>query len=291
MSVAAGAQCMQCYLERNMTLARQLGDEEQATRFFKAMLQMFLEAPQGVSAPWYAPQTAKLLNEIYGIGLDRYRQEKADSNTFVLERMDRIRESVRSAADPVFAGLQHAILGNYIDFSGLRGEVSFQKLDEMLRSAHEMELDGASYRAFCHDLKQGKRLLYVTDNAGEIGFDRILAEEIRKAYPHLEITFLVRGGPANNDATAADAAAVGIDFPVIGNGNLIPGTQLDQLSDEAMDAFRRADVILSKGQGNVETLWGCGYNVYYAFLVKCPRFMELFQKEKLTPMLLMERSH
>lgn len=52
-----------------------------------------------------------------------------------------------------------------------------------------------------------------------------------------------------------------------------------------MDA---ADVILSKGQGNVETLYGCGYPIFYAFLVKCQRFQDLFGKEKLTPMFLEE---
>ena len=63
---------------------------------------------------------------------------------------------------------------------------------------------------------------------------------------------------------------------------------LELLSQEAKKAMDEADLILSKGQGNVETLLGCGYNVYYAFLVKCPLFIERFGKEKLTPMLLKE---
>lgn len=288
MSVAAGAQCMQCYLERNMQLAYTLGDEVQATVFFKELLKMFLTAPEGASAPWYAPQTAKLLQDVYGLDLDRYKQEKMDSNAFVLARMDQIRRSVQSASDPLLAGLQHAILGNYIDFSGLRGEVSFDLLDEMLRSAHSMVLDADNYAALRRDLAAGKRLLYITDNAGEIGFDRIFAEQIAKEFPRLQITFLVRGGPANNDALEEDARAVGLTFPVIGNGNCIPGTQIDQLSQEAKQVMDAADVIISKGQGNVETLLGCGYNIYYAFLVKCPRFMKLFNKPKLTPMLLHE---
>ncbi len=280
---------MQCYLERNMALAYQLGDEAQATVFLKEMMKLFLNAPEGVSAPWYAPETARLLHEIYGLDLDRYRQEKQDSNAFVLARMDAIRKSVETAEDPVYAGLQHAVLGNYIDFSGLRGEVSFDLLDKMLRSAHDMKLDMAAYRSFCQELREGRKLLYITDNAGEIGFDRILAEQLAQEFPHLQITFLVRGGPANNDAMEVDAREVGIDFPVIGNGNWIPGTQIDQLSPEAKRAMDEADVILSKGQGNVETLWGCGYNIYYAFLIKCPRFMALFNQPKLTPMLLKER--
>ena len=49
-----------------------------------------------------------------------------------------------------------------------------------------------------------------------------------------------------------------------------------------------ADVILAKGMGNVETMLGCGLNVYYAFLVKCPRFVTIFDKPMLTPMLVHE---
>jgi uncharacterized protein with ATP-grasp and redox domains len=138
-------------------------------------------------------------------------------------------------------------------------------------------------------LEKGKNLLYLTDNAGEIGFDRIFAEEIAKKYPHLSIVFCVRGDIAQNDATREDAAAVGIPFPVIDNGNRVPGTQIDQLSDEAMQALETADVILAKGMANCETMHGCGYNVYYAFLVKCQRFVDRFGKPMFTPMLVKEK--
>ena len=93
-----------------------------------------------------------------------------------------------------------------------------------------------------------------------------------------------------NDALKADAELMGIPFPVIDNGNRVAGTQIDQLSDEAKRALDTADVIIAKGQGNIETMYGCGYNVYYAFLVKCSRFVKLFGREKLTPMLVRERA-
>ena len=289
MGVAANTRCLMCQMERNLATAAKLGSEEQATAFAKDLMKLLADAPEGVSAPFFSPGVAALFHKHYGLDMDRFKQEKIDSNAFVLARLDQIREKVASAADPVFAGLQFAILGNYIDFSALRNEVSFEKLDEMLVSALEMELEGRGYADFCAELAQAKQLLYLTDNAGEIGFDRIFAEEIQKKYPHLEILFCVRGGPANNDATREDAAEVGIPFAVIDNGNRIPGTQIDMLGDEARAAFERADVILSKGQGNAETLLGCGYNIYYAFLVKCPLFMERFGKPKLTPMFVKER--
>ena len=157
-------------------------------------------------------------------------------------------------------------------------------------SAHRIRLDKDVFGQFCRELEAGKNLLYLTDNAGEIGFDRVFGEAIAAKYPHLQITFCVRGDIAQNDATAADAEAVGIPFPVIGNGNRIPGTQIDQLSEEAKAALDGADVILAKGMANCETRLGCGYNVYYAFLVKCQRFVSRFGKPMMTPMLVAECS-
>lgn len=289
MSIVFNSECIQCHLRRNLETARSLGTDEQATAFAKGLLDIYLSAPEGVGSPWFGPATTDLYRKVYGLDEDRYRQEKEDSNRFVLERLDLIRARVEQAADPVFAGLQFAVLGNYIDFSALKNEVSFQYLDEMLLEAESIDLDRACYRALCADLETADELLYLTDNAGEIGFDRVLAEQLHKAYPHLAITFCVRGAPAMNDATREDAALVGIPFPVIDNGNRVAGTQLELLGQQAKAALDRADVILAKGQGNVETMYGCGYNVYYAFLVKCSRFTQIFGKPKFTPMLLKER--
>ncbi len=289
MSIAMDSYCLECHLRRNLELVRPLGTEEQAMAFARDMMRMYLQAPADVSAPWFNPRTAQLLHEHYGLPIDRYRQEKQDSNRFVLERLPQLRRKVAGAADPVLAALQCAILGNYLDFSALRGQVRFETLDEMLDKALEMELDSAVYASLCRDLEAGRKLLYLTDNAGEIGFDRIFAEELAKKYPQLAITFCVRGGIAQNDATREDAAAVGIPFPVIDNGNCIPGTQLDQLSDQARQALEEADVVFAKGMANIETMSGCGYPVYYAFLIKCPRFVSRYGRPLMTPMLVRER--
>ena len=290
MSVAFNAECMVCHLGRMVKTARSLGTEEQATAFARDLMKLYLSAPDGVGSPWFGPGAQDLLEKHYGVPHDRFVEEKAESNWFVLSRMDQIREKVVSAEDPVFAGLQMAVLGNYIDFAALQGEISFEKLDQMLEEASRMELDQEAYASLRDDFEKGKRLLYLTDNAGEIGFDRIFAEEIHKKYPHLEITFCVRGGPAMNDATREDAAAVGIPFRVIDNGNRVAGTDLTQLGQEAKEALENADVIIAKGMANTETMYGCDYNVYYAFLIKCPRFITVFGKPKMTPMLVRERA-
>ena len=290
MGFTMDTQCLLCHLRRNLEAVRPLGTEQQAMAFAKDMMRLYLEAPEDVASPWFNPQTSDLMLKHYGLPIDRMKEEKELSNRFVIERMDLIREKVESAEDPVFAGLQFSILGNYLDFAALQGQVSFEKLEAMLDTAFDLELDKQVYAQFCKELENGKKLLYLTDNAGEIGFDRIFAEEIAKKYPQLEITFCVRGEIIINDATRADAEAVGIPFPVIDNGNRVPGTQLDMLGQEALDALNAADVILAKGMANCETMFGCGYNVYYAFLVKCQRFVDRFQKPMLTPMLVRERT-
>ena len=289
MSIAIDTGCIECFLKRNLDVARSLGTEEQAMVFAKELMKIYLDAPEGVASPWFGPAAADLLNRIYGVPIDRFRQEKLDSNRFVLERIDQIRQKVESAPDPVFAGLQFTILGNYLDFGALQNQVSFEKLDDMLDQGLEMKLDEQNFASLCRDMEQGKKLLYLTDNAGEIGFDRIFAEQIAKKYPHLEITFCVRGDVAQNDATREDAAAVGIPFPIIDNGNRIAGTQMDQLSEEAETAIKTADLIIAKGMANTETMYGCGYNIYYAFLIKCQRFVKEFGQPMFTPMLVKEQ--
>ena len=283
------AQCFVCHMGHQVDAARALGDEETALAFSKELLRMYLEIPAGSHSSWLSPRTAKLFQKYYDVGPDRMWKEKKESNEFVRGKLDEIRAKVKTAADPLFAAIRFSILGNYLDFSALYGEVSFDKLDEMLDKALEMPLDEECYEMLRRDLAKGRKLLYLTDNAGEIGFDRILGEVIHQQYPDLEITFCVRGAPVLNDATRADAEFMGIPFPVIDNGNDLCGTELTLLGEEARKAMNEADVIIAKGMGNTETLYGCGYPVYYAFLVKCPRFETVFQKPRMTPMLVREQ--
>lgn len=288
MSLPITAECLMCHFNRNMKKAIAQGDEEKALAFAKELMGVYQNAPADVSSPWFNPIVSEMFSRYFGLEEDQYIEEKELSNRFVMDRFDAISQIAETAGDPVLAGLQLAILGNYMDFSALQDQVSFEKLEEMLRDALKMQLDMEVYEALRADLQKGRKLLYLTDNAGEIGMDRIFAQEIHRAYPHLEITFCVRGGLTVNDATREDAAFVGIPFPVIDNGNLVSGTQLDMLSVEAKEAMDTADVIISKGMANTETLYGSGYPIYYAFLVKCVRFVQQFGKPLMTPMLVRE---
>lgn len=290
MSIGADTVCLECFLRKNVETARKFGDAEKLTLFTKELMGLLASLPADKSTPYIAPQVSDLFDRYYGVGEDRYKAEKEQSNAFAKTWFAQALAMAQQAEDPVLAGLQMAILGNYLDFSALQGKVSFEKLEQMMENALQTQLDEEVLQRLKNDLSKAKKLLYLTDNAGEIGFDRVCARQLQAAYPNLQITFCVRGGAALNDATREDAEEVGVEFPVIDNGTRIPGTELELICQEARQAMDEADVILSKGMANVETLYGCGYNIYYAFLVKCVRFEALFQKPLMTPMLVAERT-
>ena len=120
-----------------------------------------------------------------------------------------------------------------------------------------------------------------------------MVKTIKELYPQIDITVITRGGEALNDATLEDAISVGMDklTRVIGNGVAVPGTELKQISAESLNYIKNADVIISKGMGNFETMSSCGMNVYYIFLCKCDYFERRFKLPRLTGVFIRELDH
>ncbi len=277
MGIPMNSVCIPCRIERILHTIRQLGDEQQAMAFLKQWMEMVSRYPEQMDSTRCGYHTDRLMADFYGVEpASLMAREKHQSNEFVKARFDTILSRMESAPDPVYAGLQYAILGNYLDFSALLGRVSFGELDGMLDKALSYPLDKQTVDSFRKDLEAGKNLLILADNAGEIGFDRALAKVLEKQYPHLSITFCVRGAPISNDATREDAQAVGVEFPIIDSGVAVGGTALELCSPQTREAVEKADVILSKGMGNLETMYGTGYNIYFAFMAKCQRVAQVF---------------
>ena len=291
MPISMNSICAQCLMKRHVDTARPLGDDETATKFAKGLMEAFLSLPEGSDSCQIGPAVSRLYAQLYGIEGDRYREEKEQSNAFALARLPQIYAQVEKAKDPIYAALQLSVLGNYLDFAALAGKVRFEDLESMLETAETYDLSGPQYSGFLKKLESAKSFVLITDNAGEVVFDRVLAETIQKVYPDIKITFLVRGGPANNDALQEDCAVAGISFPVKDSGLCIGGTPLSLISEEAKALLQNADVILAKGMGNTESMYGCGLPVYYAFLVKCARFEQVFEKPYMTPMFVSDKAY
>jgi len=161
-----------------------------------------------------------------------------------------------------------AIAGNIIDLAVPR---ELNDIREEIFSIINSPLTGDGYAIFKQNLRDVTLLLYLGDNAGEIVFDRILIEELNTLNT-LKTVFAVRDKPIINDAVLEDAKYVGLDkeAEIISNGSDAPATVLAECSSEFMHLFRKADMIIAKGQGNYESLSDGGENIFFLLTVKCP---------------------
>ena len=108
------AECYVCHLNRYTGTARALAGDAAADRVARELMERYLQAPAHMGSPYFGPAVTELLEKYCGLTGDRFAEEKEMSNRFVLERLDHIRAMIASAPDPVFAGLQFSILGNYL---------------------------------------------------------------------------------------------------------------------------------------------------------------------------------
>ena len=218
-----------------------------------------------------------------------FREKKRQFNDLVLSMEESIRARIQAAEDPLAAAMVYARIGNYIDFGALK-EVDRETFLSLFDRDGLSDLDRRSLSSFRRACAEGKDLLLITDNCGEIILDRLFLEEVKKEFPSLALTVMVRGGEVLNDATLEDAVYTGMDrcARVIDNGNAVAGTVYDMLSPEARLALDRADVILAKGQGNYESLAGEGRHIFYSFLCKCDLFTDRFEVPALTGMFVEE---
>jgi len=198
---------------------------------------------------------------------DPFKAIKRRQNEFALELLPRVRERVESAEDPFEAAVRMAIAGNIIDLGAKTSLDEGEVLDAVDTALHDpIDGDPAGLQARA---EQAASILYLADNAGEIVFDRLLVERL----PLERVTVAVRGAPAINDALMADAETAGLTdiVRVITNGSDAPGTVLADCSNEFRVAFEAADLVISKGQGNYETLsHSTDRQVFYLLKAKCP---------------------
>lgn len=215
---------------------------------------------------------------------------KKEFNDFLLSMEEDLEMQIRKHNDPLEAALCFARTGNYIDYAAVK-DISKDKLLELFEEQEQAGLEKNEYRLFLKNMEQASKLVYLTDNCGEVVLDKIALKMIREKYPDLDVTAVVRGEPVVNDADLDAARCVGLDrvVKVLGNGSGIAGTDLDDISDEARREIETADVIISKGQGNFETIHGCGLNIYYLFLCKCDWFVQKFKTERFEGMFINER--
>lgn len=274
--------CANCLYEKQ----KEKVDNEDYLREVKEMLDHRTEAD---TAPYMVYRFGKLY-ESYFHKKDDYSEIKKKYNDFALLLEEQARKNITEADDPLKRAMLYARVGNYIDF-GAMSSIDTEDFMKLFEKAQMSEADEETYASFLQACETGKEFLLLCDNCGEILFDKLMVEELKKRFQDLNVTILVRGGDVLNDATMEDACQVGMDqvAKVVSSGVAVAGTIYSMLSEEAKEVFDKADVILSKGQGNYESISHQGYHIFYAFLCKCELFTSRFQVPRLTGMFIEEK--
>ncbi len=282
MAMEISVECMCCLIDKGV---QQLTGEnsQQKRACMRDILKMMSELESGVSAPVAVSRMEAIIRRYYPQH-DAYEARKRYDNERMLAVRPRLEQRIRAAQDPLAEAVRYAVIGNYIDYGALK-EVKDEQLDEMLES--KIQLPDHELSMLAQELSQAKKVAYLHDNCGEIVLDTLLIHEINRQYS-CEVMSIVRGQPVLNDATESDARLSGIDR-YMGNGTAIAGTELSLISDKARSWIEQSDLIISKGQGNFETLYGHGMNVYYLFLCKCEYFTRRFGMKQFEGVLANER--
>ena len=204
-------------------------------------------------------------------GRDPYAAIKSRCNQEAMMMLPDTRRKMKAASNPFEVALKYAIAGNLIDY-GMEHHVSIEEQNALIDTVASTAFSRDDSEALLSALSHAKTMLYLGDNAGEIVFDRLLIEQIQASFPQIELSFVVKGSAVLNDVTYTDAEEAGLGeiARVIDNGDGSPGTVLHRTSESFQRAFWDADVILSKGQGNYESLSGeKKENLFFLFTAKC----------------------
>jgi hypothetical protein len=176
---------------------------------------------------------------------------------------------VEAAPDPFEAAVRVSIAGNVIDFGTGKGTESRIDLHGALRKYLEWDIFINEIEPLKEAVKAAGTILFLGDNAGETVLDRPLLSMLKTE----RLIYAARGGPIINDATVKDAvlAGIGLHAEVMSTGAILPGTVPGRSSPEFQQLYREADLVISKGQGNFETLSELPRNgrTFMLFVIKC----------------------
>lgn len=281
--------CIACIVKKADKLAdKYIKDKHRKYNFMKQVLEEIIDTEYDRSSPVIDAKFFRLAKKELGVE-DIYKGEKRFFNDKLLLMEKDIEAMLDDAEDRLFHSLKIASAGNIIDFSAL-SDINIDFVKSIISETVGKSFDKELFNRLKYELKGAKSLLYLGDNTGEIVLDKIFIEEIKRHCPNLKITFAARGKAIFNDVTEEDAYYVGMDKHALitNNGADLPGTDLLEVSEEFKKVFDEADIVIAKGQGNFESLSGCGKNIYYLFLCKCEMMIQKLSAGRYSNMFISE---
>jgi len=261
--------CIKCFLEQANKLLNKYTIPDDIAGDIIVRFRLFIDDHKNITAPEASCFMHRLINKATN-SKDPYKKEKRDYNELLLSLEEDIRDIIKKSDNPFQTALRYALAGNIIDFGPPKPFDVFKALSAAATKEpaidHSFELKKA--------LKKASTVLYLGDNAGEIVLDKLFIETIG----HPNLYFVVRGSNIINDVTIEDAEKVGISkiAKVISNGYDAPSTLLNRCSTEFKKFYNDADIIISKGQGNLEGLIDVtDKKIFFLLMVKCNVIAEM----------------
>ena len=259
--------CLPCFMNQIVRIGRMLNlSEAECFAMMQEFAAQFAEIELKDPPPKTSIKLFDMINRYTGLA-DPFKSIKDESTEKALALYPELKQRVAAAANPLSLAAKFAVAGNVIDFAVASQFDLPAEIDRVV----ELGSFGKWHEAdFCKALDSAAWLIYLGDNTGETVMDRLFIETIIKE-TSTPVTYVVRDRPIINDAVLSDAEAAGIDdcAKIISSGCRAPGTVLELCSPEFLDLFHSAPLIVSKGQGNFETLSEVKAPIFFFLKAKC----------------------
>jgi damage-control phosphatase, subfamily I len=256
--------CFPCFLRQSI-IALRLGTKDESLRetILKSTLDYIQDTDISKPPAYTTTFIHKKIRQM--LGIDPFKEIKSEYNQIALRLYPSLKTTIEKSPDPLWISTRLAIAGNVIDF----GIFTSVDIEGAIRKALNNQLAVDDYSSFKNAISIADKILYLTDNAGEIVFDRLLIETLIQLGK--EVKAVVKGSPVINDSTMDDAEESGLTevCDVIDNGSEAVGTILEWTSSAFQKIFNDAQLVISKGQGNFETLIGAEKKIFFLFQSKC----------------------
>jgi hypothetical protein len=268
--------CIPCFFRQALEASKLAGADHPTQRRVLNKLAGILPAfPLTSTPPEMGRIIYRMVSRVTG-KKDPYARIKAESNRKALKLYPQLKKKIARSRDRLGAAVRLAIAGNIIDY-GVKNSLNVEReLEKMLiaesRAIHQENRKLYQCERFKRALRKAETVLILGDNAGETVFDRLLIEEIKREDPQKQISYAVKAGPTINDALEEDARFCGIDrvARIISSGLAAPGTILSLCSRSFLRVFHESDMVISKGQGNFESLSFAPRTVFFLFMANRP---------------------
>lgn len=265
-------ECLVCLVRQAVEAGRFLELPAAAREaLIRSTLRHLAQCSWDITAPEIAAETQEFLRNLSGND-DPYRAFKEASAAAADRLVPDWCKQIASDSDPLSAALRIAAAGNLID-CGPTGRFDIEDIARRIAVVVEHSLSEDDLARFRNRVQRSRTLLLIADNVGELTADRLLLETIERLHPHLALRVMVRGGPVLNDATREDLLRGGFSprWEALDTRVRIPGIPLHRCPDKVGEAFRQADLVIAKGQGNWETLDETPHPALFFLLTcKCP---------------------